>query len=83
MNTTAAATTTYDAPVPARILDGAYARFGSALRAKGLERQEFRATGTQDGNVIVHPEDLSGPTADPCIIRRDLVEFPNGLPSDS
>lgn len=69
--------TVFDHPVRARIMDMPYVRYGATLVRLGLPTREFRVISENraEGEVVVHPEDLSSPSVVPFKLRRDIVEY--------
>ena len=68
--------TTFPTPRRARIRNDKFAVFGPTLTQMGLRAQAFRAIGLSDKRqVIVHPDDVTGPEKNPFPITVDVVEF--------
>lgn len=69
--------TTFNPPRKARVIDAKFRQHGSVLMRMGLAKQEFRAVGEENGNIVVHPDDLSSSKEESFTLRRDIVEFPS------
>ena len=65
----------FKSPRQARVKGRKFQQYSSVLFGMGLEKPEFRAIGEKDGNIVVHPDDLSSPPKEPFTLRRDIVEF--------
>lgn len=65
----------YNPPRQARVKDDKFRQFGNSLARMGLVKPDFRATGEENGNIVVDPKDLSFPPSKPFTLRRDIVEF--------
>lgn len=65
----------FESPRKARVVDLKFKLYGDVLARMGLARQEFLAVGEENGNIVVHPDDvISGKNLR--TLRRDIVEFP-------
>ena len=66
--------TPFKPPRLARIRSSEYARYSDIFARMGLESQEFRVIGENQGQVLVHPEDHL-PREKDVTVRKGAVEF--------